>query len=192
MKFIFIPLMLIFLQGCAPSAEAINHAIEQTQMAMPTATYTSLPEPTPTQTNTSEPTYTGTPEATNTPKATRTPKPTHTPRPTQTPDTRSDFDKCEQSGIGVRYVITGTGVEGISITEQNDSNGINQGDFGLPYCNIFMNFSSGDFIYISAQIIYPTDGAGSITCKIYHGDSLLAIGAASGFPNIATCSGLLK
>jgi hypothetical protein len=121
---------------------------------------------------------------------TQTAEPSKTPWPTSTPDKRSDFDKCEQSGNGVRYTISASGnVNGVSLTWENDTGGTNQGDYHVPFCKTYNNFGSGDFVYISAQIIEPTSGAGSIVCKIYQGDSVIAEAEASGFPNIATCSG---
>jgi hypothetical protein len=200
-KIPLLSLVLIFIIStisCTPTESVIQTAIAQTLVAnptstsIPTSTNTSKPTSTDTPEATSTPNPTSTPEATNTPVATNTPKPTNTPNPTSTPDTRSNFEKCEQSGFGVRYVISGTGVDGVSLTWQNDSNGTNQGDYKVPACVTYKNFNSSDFVYISAQIILPTYGAGSITCKIYQGTSIIASASASGFAAIASCSGSLK
>ena len=171
--FIVILLFLFFLivQGCAPTKEELsatataNQIVIQTQQSITkTAAFFVY--------------------------QTLTAQPTRTPKPTSTPDKRTDFEKCEQSGIGVRYVISVNGnVSGVSLTWQNDTGGTNQGDYGVPFCKPYKGFGSGDFVYISAQIIKPTSLAGSITCKIYQGNRIIAQAEASGFPNIATCSG---
>ena len=116
------------------------------------------------------------------------PTPTKDNRPTSTQDTRSDFEKCVESGVGVRYVISGENVSAVSVTWENDTGGINQGDYMVPFCTTYKGFLSGDFLYISAQIIRPTTGAGSIIVEIYDGDRVISRAEASGFPNIATCS----
>lgn len=107
----------------------------------------------------------------------------------RTPDTRSDFEKCVENTRFVRYVITGDGVSGVSLTWANDTGGTEQGDYKLPFCLPFDGFKSGDFLYLSAQIIQPTSGAGTITCTIYDGNTVVSTAKASGFPKIATCSG---
>jgi hypothetical protein len=118
---------------------------------------------------------------------TLTAAPSRTPGPTSTPDKRSDLekkaDKCEHSGSGVRYVITGK-ASSVNITQQNDTGGTDQGDYKVPYCDMFTGFHSGDFLYISAQ----NNGGGSITCKIYSGSSVIAQATANGEYAIATCS----
>ena len=138
-----------------------------------------------------------------TPIATPTPKPTldinsrmatqtaylrtQSSKPTNKP--KSNLEICVTSGIGVRYVIEGVGVTGVSLTFENDTGGTDQGDYNMPFCKTFTNFDSNDFLYISAQIILPTSNAGSITCKIYDGSTVISEAHASGFPSIATCSG---
>ncbi len=109
-----------------------------------------------------------------------------------TPDTRSPFEKCVDSRSGVRYVITGESVTGVSLTWQNDRGGTDQGNYKIPFCNPYSGFESGDFLYISAQIIQPTSGAGSIKCYIYDDNWVIAEANASGFAAIATCSGSAK
>jgi len=98
-----------------------------------------------------------------------------------TPDTRSNFEKCVESTNYVRYVITGEDVSAVSLTWANDMGGTEQGDYKLPFCVPFDGFVSGDFLYISAQIISPTSGAGKITCKIYVGNTVVSMANASGF-----------
>ena len=112
--------------------------------------------------------------------------PSATNKPTKTPDKRTDFEKCEQSGEGVRYVISGTGVSAVSLTWENDTNGTEQGDYLIPFCKIYRKFNPGDFLYISAQII---EGEGKISCLIYDGTQVIAKGNASGFAAIASCDG---
>jgi len=123
---------------------------------------------------------------------TQTAEPTRIPRApadTPTPDTRSPFEKCVESGRGVRYVIAGEGVDAVSLTWENDSGGSNQGDYNVPLCKTYTNFEDGDFLYISAQIIL---GGGQISCYIYDGNSVIARANASGFASIATCSGSVE
>ena len=120
---------------------------------------------------------------------TQTAAPPRTPAPTSTPDNRSSFEKCAQSGSGVRYVISGKNVSAVSLTFENDTGGTDQGDYNVPVCKTYRGFQPGDFLYISAQI---TSGSGSIKCQIYDGSILIAEGNASGFASIATCSGSAK
>jgi len=75
-NFIIVLVAYFLLSACAPSAEAIQKAIDQTQAAMPTLTFTS------TSTFTPRPTYT--PNPTFTPYPTLTPYPTNTFLPTWT------------------------------------------------------------------------------------------------------------
>jgi parallel beta-helix repeat protein len=108
------------------------------------------------------------------------------------PDLQTLFEECVQSGVGVRYAVSGNGVDAVSLTWENDSGGTEQGDYDVPFCKTYTDFQDGDFLYISAQIIEPTSYAGSITCRIYSGMSVIAEANAHGFPSIATCSGSLK
>ena len=110
--------------------------------------------------------------------------PTSTPWSTPKPDTRSPFEQCVQSNIGVRYVITGDKTQGASITLENDTGGTEQGDFKVPYCNTLTSFNSGDFLYISAQNL----GSGEITCQIYAYSKVIAQATSNGQYAIATCS----
>ena len=124
--------------------------------------------------------------------ATQAAQPTRTKGPTAKPDNRSPFDKCRSSNRGVRYVVSVTSgnVNGASLTLQNDTGGTDQGDYKVPLC-VSYNFQSGDFVYLSAQIILPTDGAGAIKCEIWDGANKIAQASASGFASIATCSGVV-
>jgi hypothetical protein len=108
------------------------------------------------------------------------------------PNLQAIFDRCMESDSGVRYVITGEGVNSVSLTWQNDTGGTEQADFLVPFCEDYDGFSSGDFLYISAQIRSPTSGAGSITCRIYDGTTVIAEANAYDFASIATCSGSAK
>lgn len=114
------------------------------------------------------------------------------PQPTATPDARTPLERCIYSGAGVRYVVTGKNVRGVSVTLQNDTGGTDQGDYQLPICKNYSGFSYGDFMYISAQIISPTEGAGTIKCQIWNGEELVAEANASGFASIATCDGSMR
>jgi hypothetical protein len=102
---------------------------------------------------------------------------------------KSYLNSSSSSGNDIRYEIVGSGVTEVSLTWENDQGGTNQGDYSLPFKKIYTNFKSGDFLYISAQISQPTSGAGSISCNIYEGDTLISKGDANGFASIASCSG---
>lgn len=120
---------------------------------------------------------------------TQTAAPTRPPLLTATPDTRSPFDKCARSGKDIRYVISGSNVDAVSLTFENDTGGTDQGDYKIPFCMTYYKFQSSDFLYISAQI---SSGSGSIKCQIYDGNTLIAEANANGFASIATCSGSAK
>lgn len=110
---------------------------------------------------------------------------TPTPKPASTKTFNEKVQECEKSNVGIRYVITGDKVSSVSITQENDTSGTEQGKFALPYCDVFKDFDKGDFLYISAQI---ESGSGSITCKIYDEEKLISQATASGGFSIATCS----
>ena len=101
----------------------------------------------------------------------------------------SAVDDCEKSNVGVRYVIVGNQVDIVSVTQSSDTGGMELGDFALPYCRIMSGFEKGDSLYISVQI--PGD-SGSVTCKIYDEDRLVAQSTArareGNLAAIATCS----
>jgi len=99
-----------------------------------------------------------------------------------------DFEECVNSDSGVRYVISGSGVNRVSLTWENDNGGTSQMESSLPICKRFTGFEQGSFVYVSAQI---SEGQGSIQCRIYDGSRLIAEGEAHGFASIATCSGRL-
>lgn len=115
-----------------------------------------------------------------------TPVATKTPLPTIAPAAPSYVDRCVGTGSGVAYVIEGKGVSRVTLTMQNDNSGTNQGEYSVPFCKIFTGFRSGDFLYISAQIV---KGGGTIRCRIYDGSQIIASANASGFASIATCHG---
>src|SRR3990172_1142854 len=66
----------------------------------------------------------------------------------------------------IRYEITGQSVTAVSLTWENDTGGTEQGDYKVPFKKSY-TMGPGDFVYISAQIIMPTSGAGFIECRIY-------------------------
>lgn len=105
---------------------------------------------------------------------------------------RSPFDKCFETEKGIKYVITGDGVDSVFLTLENETGETEQGNYNLPFCRLFSGFPSGSFLYMSAQINQPTSGAGSIKCSIYDGDAIIAEDAASGFAAIATCSAIAR
>ena len=91
----------------------------------------------------------------------------------------------------VRYEITDQNVSAVSLTWENNTGGTEQGDYTLPFKKTY-NMEAGDFVYISAQIIRPTSGAGTIECSIYVDDEEKYYAKASDFASIATCSGIAK
>ena len=98
------------------------------------------------------------------------------------------LERCVKSGRGVRYVVEGD-VYSVSLTWQNDMGGTEQGEYDLPFCVPFYGFTSGDFLYISAQINQLTSRPGDIKCRIYDGAQLVSEARAHGTVEIATCSG---
>jgi hypothetical protein len=96
---------------------------------------------------------------------------------------------CENSNIGVRYVITGDKVGVVSITQSSDTGGMELGDFAVPYCRIMSGFEEGDPLYISVRI---HGDSGTVTCKIYDEEKIVSQSSArahqGGFAAIATCS----
>lgn len=108
------------------------------------------------------------------------------------PSTGNTIDAGSYSSTrSVKYEIIGTNVTAVSLTWENDSGGTEQGDYKLPFRKNF-TFNNGDFVYISAQIVEPTSGAGNIECRIYVDNIKTYSAKASGFPSIATCSGTVK
>ena len=91
----------------------------------------------------------------------------------------------------IRYEITGQNVSAVSLTWENETGGTEQGDYKIPFRKTY-RMETGDFVYISAQIIGPTSGAGSIECHIYVDGEEVYHATASGFASIATCSGTVR
>lgn len=112
------------------------------------------------------------------------------------PPSSSSQDDCIHSTVGITYIVYTSSTEGtvdtISATWENDNGGTEQGDYSVPFCRNYTNFSSGDSLYVSAQITTPSSNAGTIDCKIYQDNYLIAQSEASGFASIATCSGFMK
>ena len=79
-------------------------------------------------------------------------------------------------------------VTAISITLHNATGDTEQGDYKVPFRTSFRMCDDWNFKYISAQIIRPTSGAGSIQCKITVDGEVVSTANASGFPSIAGCS----
>jgi hypothetical protein len=110
--------------------------------------------------------------------------------------TSSNTSDCLHSPEGITYIVYISRIEGtvntISVNWENDNDGIEQGEYLLPFCRNYLDFSSGDFVYISAQILTPSTNAGSITCKIYQDNYLIAEAEATGFASIATCNSIVN
>ena len=110
-KVLISSLLIILLDACGPTRDQLLLTVtveEKTAEAMRVGAF---------QTQTAEPSRTS-------PQAVAS----------MTSDVRSSFDKCVSSGQGIRYVISGNGVSGVSLTWQNDTNGTVQGDYQLPFC----------------------------------------------------------
>lgn len=94
--------------------------------------------------------------------------------------------KCENVVYEVN--VTSGRVDAVSVTLNNATGDTEQGDYKVPFRQIFKMCDDWNFKYISAQIIRPTSGAGKIQCKITVDGVVVSTANASGFPNIAGCS----
>lgn len=88
----------------------------------------------------------------------------------------------------VEYRITGT-ARRCDATYENSSHGTNQATVDIPFSYTWSSARSGDFLYMSCQISTGGD-RGNITIGLYKSGRLVQSADASGFPNIATVSGL--
>jgi len=85
------------------------------------------------------------------------------------------------------YEISGTATR-VDITYQNSTGGTSQiANVSLPWTYSLSNLKSGDFLYVSAQIV--NDSGGSITVTINREGKSFKTGSASGFAAIGTASG---
>lgn len=101
------------------------------------------------------------------------------------------IEAAPSATMEVTYEVVGRDVYAVSLTWEKDAGGGAQGDYKLPFRTTY-TMKTGDFAYISAQIIQPTEGAGSIESRIYINGVLTYQGEASGFPSIATASGSVE
>jgi len=115
-------------------------------------------------------------------------EPTYTLSPISTPDISAAFNRCVNSGIGVRYVITGESVSEVSLNWRGDIGEMNKGDYGVPFCITYYNFHENAPLYITAQIIRPVTETGSIQCYIYNGNTVVDKDEASGFAAFVECT----
>lgn len=92
----------------------------------------------------------------------------------------------EKTSYKVKYEIPGTATS-VSITLQNAQGGTEQGDYKVPFSQIF-TFQSGEYVYISAQ---NNDDHGTVTCKIYVDGVEVKSSTSTGAFVIATCRGSL-
>jgi len=65
----------------------------------------------------------------------------------------------------VKYEVTGD-ANGVTITLLNETGGISQGNYVLPFKNLVAFPVDTPILSISARIIDPTHGVPSITCRI--------------------------
>ena len=96
---------------------------------------------------------------------------------------RTSAPAAAPAAITVKYELTGT-VYRVSLTLENDTNGMEQGDFNIPYEHTWKNFEHGDFVYISAQALTN----GKLTCQIKVNNTIIASATSNGKYQIATCS----
>lgn len=86
----------------------------------------------------------------------------------------------------IEYRVTGSSVNRVSLTYQASTGSTQQiSSQALPW-SFTRTASSGDFLYVSAQII---DGTGSVTVTIFRNGSQFQTATSSGFAAIATASG---
>jgi hypothetical protein len=97
-----------------------------------------------------------------------------TSEPTTTPEPLDEFEECMKATSGVRYVVTGEGVDVVRLWWEDDTPKSQVGDFDLPVCLTYTGFEQGDQLNLSARVISPKDGEISIKCLIYDGESILS------------------
>src|SRR3990170_2002420 len=81
------------------------------------------------------------------------------------PPAKPQYSAPKKTTVGVTYEITGS-ADAVSITLENSTNGIDQGDYAVPFRRSAEFSADTSFLYISAQIIRPTEGYPTITCRI--------------------------
>jgi hypothetical protein len=134
-------------------------AVTQTQMSSPTATSTLLPSPSPTIAPTMDP--------------------------------LAEYEHCRKlayAGVSYTVFINSGEVTKVSINYRDDAGQTIDGEFDLPFCVHFKGFSSGDSLFVSAEIILPEEAAGIIKCVILRAGGADAADLAEGYGSIATCS----
>jgi hypothetical protein len=92
------------------------------------------------------------------------------------------------TSTAVQYQISGS-VMGATITYQNATGDTEQQDISLPWTYPTFRASSGQFVYISAQI--AGNDPGTITCKILVNGSVYKTSTSNGQYVIVTCSGMV-
>ena len=86
----------------------------------------------------------------------------------------------------VEYQIAGSATR-VDITYQNSSGGTSQiANAAVPWTYSWTGAKSGDFLYVSAQIV---SGTGSVTATIRKNGTVAQTSTSTGFATIATASG---
>ena len=104
-------------------------------------------------------------------------------------DATSTFSSTQRE---VTYELEGT-ARVVDITIETPTGTSQQSDVGLPLTNqsgslgLVMQFSVGDFVYISAQ--NALDESTTVTCRILVDGEVISENTASGGFSIATCKG---
>ncbi len=121
--------------------------------------------------------------------------PSRTPYPTVTAeDSIAAFEKCRglaYAGLSYAVSVTSGEVTEVSLTLMDDTGETIQGEYPLPICMNFIDFSSGDPVSVSARITQPAENAGSIKCEILRAGGMLDVGYAEGFGSTAECDGTI-
>lgn len=98
-------------------------------------------------------------------------------------DNQSNYERCASSGYKVVYLLYGSATKA-SITWINQTNGMQQGEWGVPFCYAYDGFQSGNVASIVAQI---QSSGGDLTCEILSNDQTIAKAHSTGFASLATC-----
>lgn len=106
----------------------------------------------------------------------------------------SSTGTAAESRPTVIFDVTGSTQDSASFTIRTPSGGTKQGTFDLPLTNTTgthglrsAGYSSGDFLYLSAQL----NGSGDITCKITVDGAVIDESTSTGDYVITTCQGTM-
>lgn len=87
----------------------------------------------------------------------------------------------------VEYSVTGTATR-VDLTYENSTGGVSQiANAVVPWTYRWSTAKSGDFLYVSAQIVNPSGG--SITATVRKDGRVVQTSTSTGFASIASASG---